>query len=95
MDKAPALKGYARDTAKDGAETILGIDPTKKDPLYVRWQYGLGRSAVFASDAKSRWAADWMTWPGFDKFWTNVARDLLTHADTSEAARQSTRQTAI
>ena len=88
MDKAPALKGYARYTAKDGAETILGIDPTKKDPLYVRWQYGLGRSAVFASDAKSRWAADWMTWPGFDKFWTNVARDLLTHADTSEASAQ-------
>jgi Ca-activated chloride channel family protein len=88
MEKAPALKGYARYTAKDGAETILGIDPTKKDPLYVRWQYGLGRSAVFASDAKSRWAADWMTWPGFDKFWTNVSRDLLTHANASEASSQ-------
>jgi Mg-chelatase subunit ChlD len=88
MEKAPALKGYARYTAKDGAETILGIDPTKKDPLYVRWQYGLGRSAVFASDAKSRWAADWMTWPGFDKFWTNVSRDLLNHADSTEASAQ-------
>ncbi|MGA2099391.1 MAG: hypothetical protein ABSH39_24190, partial [Candidatus Acidiferrum sp.] len=50
--------------------------------------YGLGRSAVFASDAKSRWAEDWTTWPGFDKFWTNVARDLLTHADSSEASAQ-------
>lgn len=88
MEQAPALKGYARYTAKDDAETILGIDPTKKDPLYVRWQYGLGRSAVFASDAKSRWAADWMTWPGFDKFWTNVSRDLLTHANASEASAQ-------
>ena len=26
MEQAPALKGYARYVAKDGAETILGID---------------------------------------------------------------------
>jgi hypothetical protein len=66
----------------------LAIDAVKRDPLFVRWQYGLGRSAVFASDAKSRWAEEWMTWPGFDKFWTNVARDLLTHAEPSEAGAQ-------
>ena len=88
MESAPALKGYARYAAKDGAETILAIDAVKRDPLFVRWQYGLGRSAVFASDAKSRWAEEWMTWPGFDKFWTNVARDLLTHAEPSEAGAQ-------
>jgi hypothetical protein len=88
METAPALKGYARYTAKDGAETILTIDPARRDPLYVRWQYGLGRSAIFASDAKSRWAEEWMSWPGFDKFWANVARDLLTHADPSEATAQ-------
>jgi len=88
MEQAPALKGYARYVAKDGAETILAIDGAKRDPLFVRWQYGLGRSAVFASDAKSRWAEDWMNWPGFDKFWTNVSRDLLTHADPSEASAQ-------
>jgi Ca-activated chloride channel homolog len=40
---------------------------------------------VFASDAKSRWAADWVTWKGFDKFWTNVFRDLLPHAQAGEA----------
>ena len=42
-------------------------------------------SAVFTSDAKSRWAANWMTWPGYDKFWTNLFRDLLPHAAASEA----------
>jgi Ca-activated chloride channel family protein len=88
MEQAPPLKGYARFAAKEGADTILGIDSARRDPLYVRWQYGLGRSAVFASDAKSRWAADWLNWPGFDKFWTNVARDLLTHADPSEATAE-------
>jgi len=86
MNNAPALKGYARFEAKPDSETILGIDPEKKDPLYVRWQYGLGRAGVFASDAKSRWAEAWVTWPGFDKFWINVTRDLLGRVDKSEAS---------
>lgn len=88
IETAPPLKGYARFTAKPEAETLLSIDEQKKDPLYVRWQYGLGRGAVFASDAKSRWAESWVTWPGFDKFWINVTRDLLPHADRSEASAQ-------
>jgi Mg-chelatase subunit ChlD len=88
IDTAPALKGYARYVAKPEADTVLSIDAEKKDPLYVRWQYGLGRAAVFASDAKSRWAENWVTWPGFDKFWINVSRDLLTHAEQTEASAQ-------
>ncbi len=88
IDTAPPLKGYARFAAKPQAETILEINPEKKDPLYVRWQYGLGRAAVFTSDAKSRWAEAWVAWPGFDKFWINVTRDLLAHTDRSEASAQ-------
>lgn len=88
MSSAPPLKGYARYVAKPEAETVLSIYAAKKDPLYVRWQYGLGRAAVFASDAKSRWAENWITWPGFDKFWINVSRDLLSDADKTEASAQ-------
>jgi uncharacterized membrane protein/uncharacterized protein YegL len=85
IETAPALKGYVKFKAKPEADEVLQID---KDPLYVRWQYGLGRSGVFASDAKSRWAADWVTWPGFDKFWMNVLRDLLPHAQAGEATAE-------
>ncbi len=85
MDHAPPLHGYARFKAKPGAETLLEINQAKKDPLFVRWQYGLGRAAVFTSDAKSRWAEAWIDWPGFDKFWTNVARDLLMRNGPSQA----------
>ncbi|HVO98408.1 MAG TPA: VWA domain-containing protein [Bryobacteraceae bacterium] len=84
IESAPALKGYVKFIAKPSAETILTID--RKDPLLTRWQYGLGRSAVFASDAKARWAADWVTWSGYDKFWTNLTRDLLPHAQGGEAS---------
>lgn len=86
MENAPPLRGYVRFKAKPGSETLLQINAAKKDPLYVHWQYGLGRAAVFTSDAKSRWAEPWIGWPGFDKFWTNAARDLLTRVDRSEAS---------
>lgn len=82
IDAAPALKGYIKFVAKPTSDTILKID--QKDPLLVRWQYGLGRAVVFTSDAKSRWAADWVAWKGFDKLWTNIFRDLLPHAQTGE-----------
>jgi uncharacterized membrane protein len=84
IEKAPALKGYVRFVSKPSADTLLTMD--EKDPLLVRWQYGLGRAAVFASDAKARWAADWVTWAGYDRFWTNLARDLLPHTQPVEAS---------
>ena len=83
VESAPPLKGYVKFIAKPTAETILSLD--RQDPLLVRWQYGLGRAAVFTSDAKSRWAANWVTWKGFDTFWSNVFRDLLPHAEAGEA----------
>jgi len=82
METAPALRGYVRFQARPTSDTILEAD--RSDPLFVRWQYGLGRSAVFTSDAKNRWAMNWVTWPGFDRFWANVFRDLLPHAPQSE-----------
>ena len=86
METAPALRGYVRFQARPTSDTILEADRT--DPLFVRWQYGLGRSAVFTSDAKNRWAVNWVTWPGFDRFWANVFRDLLPHAPQSETDRR-------
>jgi Ca-activated chloride channel family protein len=86
MRKAPPLLGYSRFIAKPQAETVLQVD--KKHPLLVRWQYGLGRSAVFASDAKARWAAQWMKWPGYGLFWTNLMHDLLPRAPETESSAE-------
>jgi Mg-chelatase subunit ChlD len=73
--EAGPLLGWVKFIAKPEAETLLLLE--EKDPLLVRWQYGLGRSVVFASDVKDRWAANWVGWDGFDRFWANVLRDLL------------------
>ena len=83
IDNAPPLQGYIRFQGRPTADTILEAD--QRDPLLVRWQYGLGRAAVFTSDAKNRWALAWVTWPGFDRLWANIFRDLLPHATASEA----------
>ncbi len=80
------LLGWVKFEAKPAAETILRA--ADEDPLLVRWQYGLGRSAVFASDAKDRWATNWIPWPGFDSFWANVLRDLLPRAPVTDTGTE-------
>jgi len=84
MESAPALRGYVRFQARPSSDTILEAD--RGDPLLVRWQYGLGRAAVFTSDAKNRWAINWIGWPGFDRLWANIFHDLLPHATQTETA---------
>jgi hypothetical protein len=49
----------------------------KKDPLLAVWQYGLGTSLAFTSDAKPKWAVRWVGWSDFAPFWTQVTRSLL------------------
>lgn len=46
----------------------------KDDPLLATWQYGLGTSLAFMSDAQPRWASKWVGWPGFGTFWSQAAR---------------------
>jgi len=53
IETAPPLRGYVRFLARPTTDLILRAGP--EDPLLVRWQYGLGRAAVFTSDAKNRW----------------------------------------
>src|ERR1035438_7444884 len=74
--------------ARAGGNAALPRRAAPEDPLLLRWQYGLGRAAVFTSDAKNRWAASWVAWPGFDKLWANIFRDLLPHAESSEVGAE-------
>ena len=84
LEDAGPLLGWVKFVAKPEAETILRVE--QEDPLLVRWQYGLGRAAVFTSDAKEVWAANWVEWAGFDTFWANVMRDLLPRSPKTEVA---------
>jgi uncharacterized protein YegL len=89
MESAPFLLGYVMTRPKPTAEVILATE--KGDPLLAWWRYGLGMSAAFTSDAKSRWAAEWMTWPGYGKFWTQVIRQVMRKSDTRGVQLQTAR----
>jgi hypothetical protein len=65
---------------KPTCEVILATE--KGDPLLAWWRYGLGMTAAFTSDAKSRWAAEWLTWPGYGKFWTQIVRQIMRKGDS-------------
>lgn len=80
MESAPFLLGYVMTRPKPTSEVILATE--KGDPLLAWWRYGLGMTAAFTSDAKSRWAAEWMTWPGYGKFWTQVIRQVMRKSDS-------------
>ncbi len=75
IEAVPPLRGYVATTAKGAAETIW-ITP-QGDPLLAAWQYGLGRSVAWTSDATGRWAAGWVAWPEFSRFWGGIARWLV------------------
>jgi uncharacterized membrane protein len=72
---APFLLGYVMTRPKPTCEFILASE--KGDPLLTWWRYGLGMTVAFTSDAKSRWAAEWLTWPEFSKFWAQVVRHAM------------------
>src|SRR5207237_1670272 len=51
---------------------VLGTD--QGVPLLVEWQYGLGEVVAWTSDALNRWSADWVEWPEFSRFWSQVVK---------------------
>ncbi|MBN2303989.1 MAG: VWA domain-containing protein [Anaerolineae bacterium] len=81
FDSAPALEGYIATTPKDTATVIL--TGPEDDPILAVWQYGLGRSVAFTSDASSRWAANWIDWPGYADFWSQAIRWSITEGNTN------------
>jgi Mg-chelatase subunit ChlD len=68
----PRLYGYVASSPKDLAQVIL--ESEKGDPILAAWQYGLGRSVAFTSDATARWGKAWVGWDDFAKFWAQAVR---------------------
>jgi uncharacterized membrane protein len=70
--ETPPLYGYVGASAKAAAQVTL--ETHLGDPLLATWQYGLGRSLAWTSDATSRWARDWVRWDGYGVFWNQAVR---------------------
>lgn len=73
---APYLHGYVSTQMKPTpAEQLLASDTG--EPILARWRVGLGWSLAWTSDVKSRWAVEWLRWPGFEQFWGQMVREHM------------------
>jgi hypothetical protein len=79
IDAFPSFTGYLLTTVKKNplVEVILSA-PLPAGPdnttLLASWNYGLGRSVCFTSDAGARWTNAWVDWTNYDKFFTQMVR---------------------
>ncbi len=78
----PTLLGYVATTPKPRAEIPLWTD--QGDPLLAHWQYGLGRSVAFTSDAKAKWSKNWLGWARYQQFWTQIAQWSLRRLENAD-----------
>ncbi len=75
VGRLPPLRGYIATVPKP-ASTLYLVSP-QDDPILAGWQYGSGRAVAFTSDAASRWAGDWVRWPQFARFWSQLVRSVM------------------
>ena len=73
--RTPPLLAYNLTSDRLLARTLMRTH--KDDPLLAVWQYGLGQSLAFTSDAKPKWAQRWVGWSEFAPFWTQLTRGIL------------------
>lgn len=78
----PQLLGYVASSVKPRAETPLFT--AKGDPLLAHWQYGLGRAVAFTSDARAKWAKNWLGWDRYKQFWSQIAQWSLRRLENAD-----------
>ena len=83
LSEIPSLKGYVSTTPRAAAQVILRGPEPYQDPILAAWQYGLGRSVAFTSDATGRWGQDWVAWADFPTFWSQAVRWTITEGTSS------------
>jgi Mg-chelatase subunit ChlD/uncharacterized membrane protein len=71
----PTVRGYISTTPKPSSQVLLVSQQV--DPVLSEWQYGLGRVVAWTSDAKNRWAQDWVSWPDFGRFWAAAVKRTI------------------
>ena len=79
VESSPPLRGYVTTKPKELSEVVLTTD--RGDPLLARWRVGLGQVVAWTSDVKNRWAVEWLTWPGYGKFFAQLVRSTMRHQE--------------
>lgn len=74
----PMLSGLVLTAPRPEPTITMAMATSEGEPLLAHWNAGLGQVVVFASDAgggaENAWAQNWLDWPGYQRLWTNIAR---------------------
>jgi Mg-chelatase subunit ChlD len=72
----PPIQGLVATQLKDRSTLALKVNhPEQGDlPLLAHWNYGVGRSVAWTSDATSQWSRDWLENPLYEQLWTQIVR---------------------
>lgn len=71
----PPLHGLVLTRDRDEPTVVRAMRTPQGEPVLAHWPVELGQVAAFTSDAH-RWARDWLGWPGYRVFWTQLVRTL-------------------
>lgn len=94
----PTLFGFVRTSRKESnlVQVLMQAPLAGEDdnPIYAQWQYGLGRSVAFTSDAMGgtgSWGREWVSnqQPLYGDFWTKVIDWSMRNLDDSGISLQS------
>lgn len=83
-ESTPELLGYVAATAREQAHVWLWADEDKERPLLATWNIELGKALAFTSDARDRWADNWLNWEKYDELWQRWIRKLLPEPERIE-----------
>ena len=73
---APFLHGYVATKLKPSpAQEIL--ESELGEPILARWRVGLGYTVAWTSDVKNLWAVEWLRWPQWGQFWSQLVREHM------------------
>jgi Ca-activated chloride channel homolog len=83
INEIPPIDYFAATAAKDGAQVTLRVARADKTaPLLAAWQYGLGRTAIFAADPDSLATLSWIRWNRYAEFWSQLAGWTMRQGDS-------------
>jgi len=98
-DEVPELYGFIRTTMKPSvlAQMLIEAPPVfeQRFPILAAWQYGLGRSVAFTSDARTRppdiqgWDRNWAASDMYLKFWEQAVGWAMRGAETGRLSMQT------
>ncbi len=91
LQAVPRISGYTVTLPRPGLASVDIVLPNSEatDPIFASWNHGLGRAAVFASDAGARWATEWPSWSEYRAFWEQTVRWLMRPSTPSNAVART------